>query len=188
MKDYQITSDNALLLVIDIQANLAAAMKKEVYDTVEKNTGILISTARALSIPVLLSEQYTKGLGPTMDAVKQSLPVEHKPIEKISFSCWHEPLIKDALIASGRKTVIIAGIESHVCVLQTALDLLGNGFSVHVVSDAVCSRYKSDWKHAMHYLRHAGAIVTTTEIVSFQLLHKAGTPEFKQISPLFKNR
>ncbi len=188
MKYERITPANAILLVIDMQTNLAAAMKKEVYNSVEKNTHILISTAGVLNIPMILSEQYTKGLGSTVDAVKLSLGNAYKPIEKLSFSCWHEPLVRDAIVATGRKTVIIAGIESHVCVLQTSIDLLDNGFVVHVVSDAVCSRYKSDWKCAIDHLRQAGATVTTTEIVTFQLLHKAGTPEFKQISPLFKNR
>ena len=83
---------------------------------------------------------------------------------------------------------MVAGIESHVCVLQSVLDLVANGYYVHVISDTVCSRYKKDWENAMLYMRQAGAVITTTEIAVFQLLQKAGTPEFKVISPLFKNK
>ena len=188
MERHQVDTQNSLLLVIDMQINLAVAMKKDVYATVEKNASLLISSARTLNLPVVVTEQYTRGLGLTVDPIKSSLGDQYQPIEKLSFSCWNEPRINQTLQTLAKKSIIIAGIESHVCVLQTALDLLSNGYNVHVVSDAACSRYKSDWKCAMSYLRQAGAIVCTTEIVVFQLLHKAGTPEFKAISPLFKNR
>jgi nicotinamidase-related amidase len=188
MERFHINAQNAALLVIDIQNNLAVAMKKDIYATVEKNTCILISSAIAMNLPIIVTEQYRKGLGSTVEPIISALGERYQPVEKLHFSCWHEPEIHQKLTTLGKKYIIVAGIESHVCVLQTALDLISNGYHVHVVSDAVCSRYKSDWKSAMQHLRQAGAVVTTTEIVTFQLLHKAGSPEFKVISPLFKNR
>ncbi len=188
MERFHINAQNALLFVIDVQNNLAVAMKKDVYTTVEKNIGLLISSAIALNLPIVVTEQYRKGLGPTVEPLISSLGNHYHPIEKLHFSCWQEPQINEKIKSLGKKYIIITGIESHVCILQTALDLISNGYHVHVVSDAVCSRYKSDWKSAMHHLRQAGAVITTTEIVAFQLLHKAGTPEFKAVSPLFKNK
>lgn len=188
MEKYYINSSDTFLLIIDIQDNLVAAMKKEVYTIIENNTCLLISSANTLNIPIIVTEQYRKGLGETTEQIRKALTDNYKPIEKLHFSCWNEIQIKEKIENMGKKYAIIAGIESHVCILQTAIDLISNGYYVHVVSDAVCSRYKSDWKFAMHYLRQAGAVITTTEILVFQLLNRAGTPEFKAISPLFKNR
>jgi len=188
MEKFKINTNNSVLLVIDAQKNLAKAMKKEVYETIEKNINLLISSCKTLQIPIIETEQYAKGLGQTVEAVRDNLGGYYKPIEKMSFSCWNEPSFQEIFKQVNKKHVVVAGIETHVCVLQTALDLVSNNYYVHVVSDAVCSRYKSDWKAALNYLNNCGSVITTTEIVVFQLLQKAGTAEFKAISTLFKNK
>jgi len=183
-----INAHNSLFLIIDIQRNLAAAMDKDVFHKVENNVRLLIATCNILKVPVFLTEQYHKGLGPTVDPIVKDLGPLYKPMEKVIFSACGEPAFCNDFKPMERKYVFIAGIEAHVCVLQTALDMIANGFHVHVVRDAMCSRYKEDWKNALGYMRDAGAVITTTETVAFQLLQKAGTPEFKAVSPLFKNK
>lgn len=185
---YKLDPASTMFLIIDVQTNLAAAMKKDVMGMVEGNTNIIIQASRALNVPVLVTEQYRKGLGSTLDSLSANLGGNFSPIEKLSFSACGEAEFIKQLQALNRQYVMLSGIESHVCVLQTALELMERGHIVHVISDATCSRYKNDWKSAMKYLRSAGAIITTTEIALFQLLQKAGTPAFKIISPMFKNK
>lgn len=188
MEKFNIGPQNALFLLIDFQSNLAVAMKKDVYANCERNAGLMIASCSSLNVPVLVTEQYSKGLGPTVERLRTSLKDEYKPLDKLTFSCYRDAGFQASFSKLSRKHVLVAGIESHVCVLQSVLDLVGNGHYVHVLSDAVCSRYKNDWRNAMRYMRDAGALITTTEIAVFQLLQRAGTPEFKTISPLFKNK
>jgi isochorismate hydrolase len=188
MEKFNINSQNALFLLIDFQSNLAAAMKKDVYTNCERNVGLIISSCNLLNVPVLVTEQYSKGLGPTVERIKTSLKDDYRPIDKLTFSCYRDPGFQASFSKIDRKYIMVAGIESHVCVLQSVLDLVANGYYVHVISDAVCSRYQNDWKNALLYMGEAGAVNTTTEIAVFQLLQRAGTPEFKAISPLFKNK
>ena len=188
MEKFNVNPRNALFLLIDFQSNLAVAMKKDVYTNCEKNAGLMIASCNSLKVPVLVTEQYSKGLGPTVERLKTSLKDEYRPMDKLTFSCNRDPGFQSSFSGLGKKYVIVAGIESHVCVLQSVLDLIANGYYVHVLSDAVCSRYKSDWRNAMRYMQDAGAVITTTEIAVFQLLQKAGTPEFKVISPLFRDK
>lgn len=188
MDKYKINAQNSLFLIIDLQGNLASAMKKDVYSNVEKNVDLLISSCNILNVPIIVTEQYKKGLGTTVEQIKNNLGERYKPVDKLSFSAYAEPAVQSAIKQLNKKYVIVAGIESHVCVLQTALDLISEDYIVHIISDAVCSRFKNDWENAMDYMINAGAVISTTEIVVFQLLRKAGTPEFKAISPLFKNK
>jgi isochorismate hydrolase len=148
----------------------------------------MISACHTLDVPILVTEQYSKGLGMTVERIRTKLGADYKPVDKMDFSCYANPEFLSIFKKADRKYVMISGIESHVCVLQSVLDLIANGYFVHVISDTVCSRYKDDWKTAMYYLRGAGAVITTTEVAVFQLLKKAGTAEFKAISPLFKNK
>ena len=185
---YRLDPADTMFLIIDVQTNLAAAMKKEVISIVEDNINIIIKGSRELNIPILCTEQYRKGLGPTLDSIVKNIGTDFKPIEKLSFSACGEAAFQDLCKDINKRYVMISGIESHVCVLQTTLDLLAQGHTVHIISDAVCSRYKNDWKNALEFLRGAGAIISTTEIAVFQLLQKAGTPTFKVISPMFKNK
>ena len=138
-----------------------------------------------MDIPLLITEQYPKGLGPTIPEIKDVIP-SYAPIEKISFSCCGEPFFLEAVQVTGRQQVVLAGMETHVCVLQTCLDLLKEGFDVHVVSDAVCSRTEQNYRAGLEFMRDAGAVISCTETVLFQLLEKAGTEPFKIISKRIK--
>ena len=188
MEKFNIDPQKALFLLIDFQSNLAVAMKKDVYAGCERNAGLMIASCNTLKVPILVTEQYSKGLGPTVERLKTSLKEDYRPVDKLTFSCYRDTGFQAAFSKLDRKYILVAGIESHVCVLQSVIDLVANGYYVHVLSDAVCSRYKSDWGNAMRYMRDAGAVITTTEIAVFQLLQKAGTPEFKVISPLFRDK
>jgi len=188
MEKFKLDAANSVFLLIDLQSNLAVAMKKEVYANCENNVNLIVSSCESMKVPVIVTEQYSKGLGNTVEPVKARLKEQYKPIDKLTFSCCGDSVFQSTFSKLDKKYVIVAGIESHVCVLQSVVDLIAQGYYVHVISDAVCSRYKIDWKNAMKYMRDAGAVITTTEIAVFQLLQKAGTPEFKAVSPLFKNK
>jgi nicotinamidase-related amidase len=183
MMKFQLQAKKSFLVVIDIQEKLVPAMKKRqaVYD----NGGHLIEAAKLLDIPVILTEQYPKGLGPTVKEITKVLP-EYSPLEKITFDCCGGDGFLEKVASLKRKQAIVTGMETHVCVLQTVLSLLKEGYSPHLVSDAVCSRKKDDFLTARELMRDAGAVITCTETVLFQLLEKAGTPEFKAISKRIK--
>lgn len=179
--------EKALLLIVDIQERLAAIMPRK--GEIVASAVFLARASRALGVPVLLSEQYRKGLGPTVPEVLGALGGAPEPIEKMEFSCVLSPLIREALLARPeRSQVLVAGMEAHVCVFQTVLDLLCLGCQVHVAADAVCSRYDRDAEAALRGMGAAGANVTTAESAVFQLLVRAGTPEFKSVLPLVKER
>lgn len=171
--------DDAVLLVVDIQERLAVVMDER--QKVVVNTNHLIEASKLLSVPVIVTEQYPKGLGPTVPEVKCALQA-YAPLEKITFSCCGESSFKSALSETGRKTVLLVGMETHVCVLQTCIDLLADGYNVHCVDDAVCSRKMENYRTAIEYMRNAGAVITCTETALFQLLVRAGSDEFKAIS------
>lgn len=185
---FRLHRDRTICIIIDLQTQLMSAMEEHVKTLIEKNNNLLISSFKTLDIPIIITEQYPRGLGITCESVRQSLDDRYNPIEKVVFSCWREPSFREKVKAFQPETVILTGIETHVCVLQTALDLLGEGYKVHIPADAVCSRFKSDWKSALDLLNSSGVVITSVETVVFQLLEKAGTPEFKAISPLIKER
>jgi nicotinamidase-related amidase len=183
MEKFFLDRNSAALLIIDIQEKLAAVMKMK--DAVIGNCLHLIELSRMLGIPIILTEQYSKGLGPTVEAIRNALP-DCRPIEKLTFSCCDEPSFTDAIRQQKKKTLIVTGMETHICILQTSIGLLREGYHVHLVKDAVCSRTKENWKIACEFLRDAGGIITGTETVLFQLLKIAGTEEFKAISKRIK--
>jgi isochorismate hydrolase len=172
-----------VFLIIDIQDKLASVMKMK--DQVVKNCLHLIELAKMQGIPVVVTEQYPKGLGRTIAEIQAALP-SYKPIEKVAFNCCGEPAFLTEVKKPGKKKVIIMGMETHICVLQTSLGLLQEGLDVHLVQDAVCSRTKENWKAGVEFMRDAGAVITCTETVLFQLLRVAGTEEFKKISQRIK--
>jgi nicotinamidase-related amidase len=152
-----------------------------------KNIGILLDSATELNIPVLVTEQYVKGLGATLPELKEKAEASGATCyEKMAFSCCGNAEFVGKLKETGRTQIIITGMESHVCVLQTVIDLLDAGFNVHVVEDAVMSRSKQNWLTALKVMSLAGAVPTCTETVVFQLLKVAGTEEFKKLSKLVK--
>ncbi|MBI1921639.1 MAG: hydrolase [Geobacter sp.] len=177
-------SKNAALVVIDVQEKLCAAMDEKVLEKLTRNTGILLESARELNLPVVATEQYVKGLGETVPALKEKLP--ESTLEKMTFSCCGETAFMEKIRSLGRKQIIVTGMETHVCVLQTVLELLDAGYAVHLVSDAVMSRKKENWKLGIDTAAAAGAVITSTEAALFQLLRVAGTDEFKKLSKLVR--
>ena len=180
-------AETSQFVVIDIQVRLAAAMPPEARARVMKNSGILLQAARLLDLPTLVTEQYPKGLGPTEPEVAQHFPDSAGVVCKTCFASSGAAEFNTALDAHhGRHQVILAGMEAHVCVLQSAMELLGRGYQVFVVEDAVSSRDDAHRHNAMARLPQAGAIVTNTESVLFEWLRDAAHPQFKAVSALIK--
>ena len=174
---------NTALIVVDVQGRLATLMhqREELY----RNLQILIQGARALELPILWLEQYPKGLGPTIPEVAELLTGQ-QPVAKTCFSGCGEPEFCEQLRATGRRQLLLAGIETHICVYQTARDLLAQGYHIEVVADAVSSRTPENRQIGLDKMRQHGAEVTSVEMVLFEMLREAGTPAFKQIAPLVK--
>jgi nicotinamidase-related amidase len=179
----QMSAADTGLLVIDVQEKLIP--KIQAADIVVQNTAFLIDAAHLLQMPVQATEQYPKGLGPTVPELAQRVPV--RP-DKVAFSCCAIPAVVENFRREARPKVVLAGIETHVCVQQTALDLLARGFQVFVSVDAVGSRYAIDHEMALRRMEKAGAILTTTETCVFEWVGGAGHPQFKQISKLVQDR
>jgi len=174
------------LLVVDVQDRLLGAMPQADRLRVLKASSALISAARLLGVPLLATEQYHKGLGLTDSSLRGDLASQGRIVEKTSFSCCGAPGLMGHLDPDTRPQVIISGIEAHVCVLQTALELNARGFQVFVVEDATCSRNPAHHANAMQRLRQAGVIVTVMESVLFEWMRDASHPHFKVISQLVK--
>lgn len=170
-------------LVVDIQERLFPHMHEG--DKLLARVQILLEGLNILRVPVLLTEQYPRGLGQTLPKVLELL-VESSPMEKISFSCCGEAKFRTQLGQMDKKWVIICGIEAHVCVLQTVLDLREMGIIAVVVADCISSRSPDDLKVAIERMRSEGAVITTSESILFELTEVAGTDQFKQISRLVK--
>lgn len=183
LKIMRIIKEQSFGLIIDIQEKLYPHIHK--CDILSRNTVNLIRGLKILNIPVILTQQYTKGLGETIPAIKEAIG-DFDPIEKISFSCCDEPVFMDTIKQIKKKYVIIAGIESHVCVLQTTLDLIGLSYITVVIEDCVSSRKSRDKKTAIERMRQEGAIISTYESVLFELCRFAGTSQFKEISKIVK--
>ena len=178
--------EDCMLVVVDIQERLCNTMEKDFKDTFLKNGIILIRSAKACDIPIIVSEQYPKGLGRTIPEVITHLD-DIPRLGKMSFSCYRDLILRNSIDSLGKKTVIVCGIEAHVCVMQTVIDLMTAGYSVAVASDAVCSRRTHDRVMALDAMARLGALVYSTETIVFMLMEKAGTELFRQVSPLFKD-
>jgi len=172
-----------VLLVIDLQENLLA--KIPAADGVLQQGKRLIQFARELDIPILWTEQYPRGLGPTAATIAQEL-TGLTPLEKLSFGCFAAPGFPEAVAATGRDQLLVVGVEAHVCVMQTVLVAMERGFEVYIVRDAVASRRRTDYKAGLARMRARGAQLVTTEMAMFEMLRVAGTPVFKKILPLIK--
>lgn len=183
MEQFFLDRSDTALLIIDIQERLAAVMKMK--DTVIENCLHLVELCKMFSLPIIVTEQYPKGLGPTVEPIRRALP-DYRPIEKMAFSCCDESSFMDMVRRMNAQTLVVAGMETHICVLQTSLGLLREGYRVHLVTDAVCSRTKQNWKVACEFIRDAGGVLTCTETVLFQILKVAGTEEFRAISKRIK--
>lgn len=169
-----------------MQERLLSAMNEA--DVAQKQCSILLKAAKTMEMPIVASEQYPKGLAYTTPSLKHE--IGNAPVfEKYAFSCWRDDALKNHLIArheAGRPQAIVAGIEAHVCVLQTAIDLADAGFGVFAVADAIASRAPSSVTLAVERMRQAEVRIVNTEMVVFELLGRAGTPEFKTLSALIR--
>jgi len=175
-----IRSSDAMLVVIDFQTRLLPQILD--HETAVRAAAVLIRAAAEFEIPVLASAQYIKGLGPLHEQVQAALDqIDASPKEKAAFSLWRDQACRDAIQATGRKQIIVAGIEGHVCVQQTVMDLLGAGCSVFLCADAVSSRRDLELDLALSRMQQAGAVLTTCESLLFELCEISGTPRFKRV-------
>lgn len=175
--------ENAVLLVIDVQEKLIRAIyqKDELVDNLQR----LVKGAKVLGVPVMMTEQYPQGLGATIPEISQLLP-EIQPLSKITFSCCADEKFLSAFESLGRKQVLISGIESHVCVYQTVLDLMASGCEVYVVADTISSRKLENKEIGLGLMKQFGAVLTSTEAALFELLKVAGGDKFKEISRIVR--
>jgi nicotinamidase-related amidase len=172
------------LVVIDVQEKLFPHI--DGHGALEEALVKLVRGAHVLDLPMIVTEQYVKGLGPTIAPVREALGPAYAPIEKMSFSSARDNSFLDALARLERPHVLVCGIEAHVCVYQTAIDLLDRGYHVHVVTDAVGSRSPRNLELAIRRMEQGGALSTSSEMCLFELLEVSGTAMFKAVSKLVK--
>jgi nicotinamidase-related amidase len=178
-----ISRDNSVLVIIDIQGNLAQAMFDK--ENLFSNTSKLIKGFKVLNLPVIVTEQIPQKLGPTLPQIAAELD-GIKPVAKESFSCWGENNFREQMEALKRKDVVLLGIETHVCVYQTAIDLISKGYNVHLVADAVSSRTPENRQIGIDAIKSAGAKITSTEMVLFEMLGTAADAKAKEFFKIVK--
>lgn len=179
----RILKEDTIALAVDFQEKLMPVMA--CAEELEARTNILLKGLRTLEVPTLFTQQYTKGIGMTVPSLFEAAGTKEY-FDKITFSCWDDEAIRNAVEASGKKNVIICGIESHICVLQTCMDLKEAGYTPILVVDCMSSRKESDKEIAILRAQQEGILLTTTEAILFELTRKAGNPTFKEISRLIK--
>jgi nicotinamidase-related amidase len=173
------------LIVVDIQEKLLPPIFNK--DTMVKNSQLLIRLAKILNMPVMVTTQYTKGLGSTVPEIASLLP-DVPSIDKLEFGCFGSDVFRSKLksMPGNRNTVLLCGMEAHICVMQTALGALNDGYLVHVASDAVGSRAEWNWKIGLERMKSAGAVISSTEMMMYELLRCSGTPAFKELLQYLK--
>lgn len=179
----RIKRNNALLLIVDFQERLMPSIRNG--EEIIKRTEILISGCRCLNLPVIVTQQYTKGLKDTVEPIKKALE-DFEYIDKISFSCCRNQEFSERLKALGRKDIIIAGAEAHICIKQTALDLLEQGYNLFAAVDCIGSRKEQDCYYGIRAIEKAGGVLSTTESILFDMMEDANDPCRKEISSLIK--
>ncbi|MCU4166355.1 hydrolase [Carboxylicivirga caseinilyticus] len=179
----RVLKDNAVAMIVDIQERLFPHIYE--HEQLAKNVEILIQGLQALEVPVVVSEQYKKGLGETIEPIEKLIATDPH-IEKMAFSCCDEPKLMEKTELTGKRFVILAGMETHICVLQTAIDLLERGYHPVVVEDCVSSRTLANKQNAIERMRQEGVIITSYESLLFELCRYAGSDVFKTISKLVK--
>lgn len=183
MTRHRLNRERAALLVVDVQEKLARAMNPAAFERVLNRTLAAINGAKALGIPIVVTEQYPKGLGATLPQIKEALAEAAAPIEKIDFSCVVDPVMQRL---GGRAQVLVAGMETHVCVFQTLRDLADRNVQAYLLADASLSRTEEDKRIGVELAKEVGTVVTSVETALFDLLKRAGTPEFKAVSAAVK--
>ncbi len=176
--------DRTALVVIDVQERLYPFIHGR--EKLEQELVRLVKGIRTLALPIVVTEQYTKGLGPTLPSLRDALGSDYRPLEKMSFSCCGDKPFLAELEKTGRQQILVCGIEAHVCVYQTAIDLLDQGYRVYLVADAVGSRAAANRDLAIHRVEQGGGMLTSVEMALFELLGVSGTDEFRAISKLVK--
>ncbi len=178
-----LNSEHTGLVIVDVQTKLMTVMRRreKIIDNIIK----LLYLSRLFNLPVILTEQYPRMLGSTVSEIKESLP-SYDPIQKMVFNCCQVEYFIDRLEAAGLTTVLLLGVETHICVFQTCISLLERGLKVHVPVDAVDSRTEGNWRVGLDLMKDAGAVITSTETIIFQILKRAGTKEFKEMLKIIK--
>jgi len=173
------------LVVVDIQEKLLPPIFNK--EMLVKNSQLLIRLAKILHLPIMVTTQYSKGLGPTVADIA-SLLSDVPSTDKMEFGCFGSDQFRGRLksLPGERNTVLLCGMESHICVMQTALGALNEGYLVHVASDAVGSRAEWNWKIGLERMKAAGAVISSTEMMLYELLRCSGTPEFKELLPYLR--
>ncbi|HMC31906.1 MAG TPA: isochorismatase family protein [Candidatus Angelobacter sp.] len=171
--------EECALAVIDIQEKLLPPIFEK--ERLVRNAQLLVRLAEILSLPIIVSTQYAKGLGPTVEEISSLLP-EVKAVDKLEFGCFGNGEYCSTVAGlANRNTLLLCGMESHICVMQTALGALSQGLNVHVAADAVSSRTELNWKIGLNRMHAAGTVVSSTEMMIYELLGKSGTPAFKEM-------
>ncbi|MBK5255636.1 MAG: hydrolase [Vicinamibacteria bacterium] len=183
MSKPRLSPQETLLVVVDMQERLLPAIHE--HPRVVAATRLMLRAAKVLDLPVLMTTQYLKGLGPTHAEVAELAP-SLIPFDKLTFSCFGSSEFRRALTATKRKTLLLCGVEAHVCVLQTGLDALAAGYSVHLATDATSSRTSANAQLGQRRLERAGSILTSSEMAIYELLGASGSPAFKALLPHFK--
>ncbi len=185
LKRFRLDRKSTALVIVDVQERLVPAMDHDTARDTVQTIQLLLKGARQLGLPVIATEQYPRGLGSTVSELAE---IRDGAVTKVSFSCCGEPAFLETLRNCGARTVLLTGMEAHVCVFQTLIDLLDRGYKVHLVRDAICSRRRIDYQTALENARFAGAAVTTAETALFQLMGSARDAGFKAVSALIKER
>ena len=178
-------AEQCALVVVDIQEKLLPPIFNK--ESLVKNSQLLIRLAKILSLPIMVTTQYTKGLGAVVPEIADLL-TDTPATDKLEFSCFGSDQFRSRLKAlpGNRNTVLLCGMESHICVMQTALGALNEGYLVHVASDAVGSRAEWNWRVGLDRMRAAGAVISSTEMMMYELLRCSGTPQFKELLQYLK--
>lgn len=180
----RINKEDVMAMVIDYQEKLVPHMNEN--HNLIKNTSMLIRGLEILQVPIITTQQYTKGLGMTVDSICEAFTKEFQYLNKISFSCYGDEIIKEEIRKLGKKSIIICGIEAHICVMQTVIDLLEDGYEVIIIEDCISSRKSNDKVYGIRRMENEGAIIATYESILFELTKVAGNDTFKLISKLIK--
>ncbi len=176
--------DDTSLMVIDMQEPFLRNIWER--DRVVHNVGVLIRAAKVLRIPIIPALQYEERMGGLVDEIARLVPSDCVPFDRLSFSCMGDDAIASEVQRSGRKQVLLCGVESHICLNQTSHDLIAQGFQAHVAADAVSSRTELNWQIGLRRVEHAGAHISSVEMALFELMVEGGTPEFREILAMVK--
>ena len=178
--------EKSLLLIVDFQDSILKILKDKIVKMLEKNLTILIEMAKFFKLPIVVMEQNNEKLKHTNEKIQKVLGEFYKPNNKLFFSGYRDKNIKEIIKSSGKSDIIICGIETHICVFQSAYDLIKDAYNVFIVSDAVGSRYKINWQIGIEKMKDIGCEILTTEMLLFYWLEKVGTKDFKHFLPLLK--